>query len=102
MVTHTIIFSFPEEMTEADRDQFFTEGTAMTLGSGLVESYAHKRSIPLSSDVSSALVPSALAQIRYADLEAMRKYLTHPPVGEFVRRWQLRFPYQAVSVNTED
>jgi hypothetical protein len=43
-----------------------------------------------------------MAQIRYADIGALRKYLVHPPVIEFVRRWRAKFAYQAVSVNTED
>lgn len=102
MVTHTILFSFPDEMSEADRDAFFSEGTAMALDSGLVESYEYQPSIPLSTHVAPVFAPSAMAQIRYADLDAMTAYLAHPPVGEFVRRWQLRFPYRAVSVNTEN
>ena len=102
MVTHTILFSFPPEMSQADRDEFFREGTQMALDSGFVESYVHKWSIPLSTNVEPAFVPSAMAQIRYLDLESMRKYLLHPPVIEFVRKWRERFPYRAVSVNTED
>lgn len=102
MVTHTIIFSFPDEMTAADREQFFVEGTAMALDSGLVESYEHRPSIALTTAVQPAFVASAMAQIRYADVEAMQRYLTHPPVREFVRRWQRIYPYRAVSVNTDD
>jgi hypothetical protein len=102
MVTHTILFSFPDEMSEADRDEFFREGIEMALESGLVLSYEHRPSIPLPTHVEPAFVPSAIAQMRYADLESLRKYLQHPPVAEFVRRWRERFPYRAVSVNTED
>jgi hypothetical protein len=102
MVTHTIFFAFPDEMTDADRAEFFREGTAMALDSGLVESYVHKPAIPLPTHVAPAFVPSVMAQAKYADLESLRKYLVHPPVGEFVRKWQQRFPYQAVSANTED
>jgi hypothetical protein len=102
MVTHTILFSFPDEMSAADCDEFVREGTLMALDSGLVESYVFKPAIPLPHDVPPVFVPSAMAQIRYADIDAMRAYLKHPPVGEFVRKWQSRFTYQAVSVNTED
>lgn len=102
MVTHTIFFAFPDEMTEADRAEFFREGTEMALGSGLVESYVHKPAIPLPTHVAPAFVPSVMAQMTYPDLDSLRKYLTHPPVAEFVRKWQQKFPYRAVSVNTED
>jgi len=102
MVTHTIFFAFPEQMTEADRAEFFREGTAMALGSGLVESYVYRPAIPLPTQVAPAFVPTDMAQMKYPDLDSLRKYLTHPPVAQFVRKWQRRFPYRAVSVNTED
>lgn len=102
MVTHTILFAFPDEMTQADRDEFFAEGTAMALDSGLVESYQYKQAIPLETHVQPVFVPSAMSQIRYADIDAMQAYLRHPAVKAFVRRWQSRFSYQAVSVNTAD
>lgn len=102
MVTHTILFAFPDEMSQADRDAFFREGIEMAMDSGLVLSYEYRPSITLPTHVAPAFVPSAMAQIRYADVESLRKYLTHPPVAKFVRRWRERFPYRAVSVNTED
>ncbi|KWV34059.1 antibiotic biosynthesis monooxygenase family protein [Micromonospora rifamycinica] len=102
MVTHTILFAFPDDMSPTDRDEFFREGTQMALDSGLVLSYRHQPSIPLVSGVQPVFVPSAMAQIQHADLDSLQRYLTHPQVAEFVRRWQARFPYRAVSVNTED
>jgi hypothetical protein len=102
MVTHTILFSFPDEMGDADRDEFFREGIKMALDSNLVVSYEHRPSIPLPTHVEPAFVPSAMAQIKYADLESLQKYLKHPAVAEFVQRWRSRFAYRAVSVNTED
>jgi len=103
MVTHTLVFSFPDQMSDADRDQFFSEGSALILDSGLVESYEHKRSIPVASDVNaSAFVASAIARARCADLDTMRKFFAYPPLIQFVRRWQDKFPYDVVWVNTED
>jgi hypothetical protein len=103
MVTHTLIFSFLEEMSEMDRAQFFSEASAVILGSGLAESYQQRRHIPLPGDANSPVfVASAMAQVRCADLDAIQKLFTHPPLGEFVQRWQAKFPYQVVWVNTED
>ncbi|MEU4252691.1 hypothetical protein AB0F15_35330 [Amycolatopsis sp. NPDC026612] len=101
-MTHTIFFAFPDRMTEADRAEFFREGSAMALGSGLVESYVYKPAIPLPTQVAPAFVPTDMAQMKYPDLDSLRKYLSHPPVAQFVGKWQRRFPYRAVSVNTED
>lgn len=103
MVTHTLVFAFPDEMSEADRDEFFREGSALALGSGFAESYRHRPSISLSSQVNpSDFTASAIAEVTCPDLDAMRKFFAHPPLIEFVRRWQLRFPYKVVWVNTED
>ncbi|WP_410567504.1 hypothetical protein [Amycolatopsis sp. cmx-4-61] len=101
-MTHTIFFAFPDQMTEADRAEFFREGSAMALGSGLVESYVYRPAIPLPTQVAPAFVPTDMAQMKYPDLDSLREYLSHPPVAQFVRKWQRKFPYRAVSVNTED
>ncbi|MCX5339148.1 hypothetical protein [Streptomyces atratus] len=106
MVTHTLVFQFTGAMTEEDRARFFREGAALVLGSGLAESYRHWPHTPLSDEVGAAVapvfVPSAMAQIKCADLDTMRKLFAYPPLMEFVQQWQARFPYKAVSVNTED
>ncbi|MFE0379344.1 hypothetical protein ACFW1M_28075 [Streptomyces inhibens] len=106
MVTHTLVFQFTDDMSEADRARFFREGSALVLGSGLAVSYRHWPHVPLTDDVGAAVapvfVPSAMAQIKCADLATMRKLFAHPPLMEFVQQWQARFPYKAVSVNTED
>ncbi|QMU67345.1 hypothetical protein [Streptacidiphilus sp. P02-A3a] len=106
MVTHTLVFSFPADMTEADRDRFFQEGSALVLGSGLAESYEHRRHIPLVDDVGEVLAPvfvaSAIAQVRCRDLDAMRRLFAYPALGAFVQRWQRQFPYQAVTINSQD
>ncbi|MER5618067.1 hypothetical protein [Streptomyces sp. NPDC002215] len=106
MVTHTLVFGFPDAMSEADRARFFREGSALVLGSGFADSYRHWPHVPLTDDVGAALapvfVPSEMAQIKCADLDTMRRLFAHPPLLDFVQRWQAQFPYRAVSVNTKD
>ena len=106
MVTHTLVFQFSDEMSEADRARFFREGSALVLGSGLADSYRHWPNVPLHDDVGAAVapvfVPSAMAQVKCPDLDTMRKLFAYGPLLEFVQQWQQRFPYKAVSVNTED
>jgi hypothetical protein len=106
MVTHTLIFSFPDDMTEADREQFFSEGSDLVLGSGLAESYQYKRHIPLASNAGTSASPvftaSVVTQIRCASLDVMRRLFAYQPLGDFTRRWHEKFPYNVVSVNTED
>jgi hypothetical protein len=106
MVTHTIVFSFPDDMSEADRDQFFSEGSAVVLASGFAEAYLHGRNIPIVDEAAAALPPifaaSAIAYVRCADIDSAKKLFAHAPLGEFVKQWQAKFPYKAVSVNTQD
>jgi hypothetical protein len=103
MVNHTLIFAFPPEMSDVDRNRFFREGSALALDSGLVESYEYRHAVPLTSEVAAPdFAASAMARVRFSDLESMRKYFAHEPLREFVQRWRARFPYRVVAVNTED
>jgi hypothetical protein len=106
MVTHTLLLSFPDGMTKADRDQFFREGSDLVLGSGLAESYEHASHVMIESGAGSAASPvfatSEMVRIRCSSLDAMRKLFAYPPLGEFARRWQEKFPYKAAVANTED
>ncbi|MFE4973299.1 hypothetical protein ACFRAR_14435 [Kitasatospora sp. NPDC056651] len=104
MVTHTLVFAFPAEMTEDDRAEFFREGSALVLGTGFADAYRHWPHMPLVDAAREVLAPvftpSAMAQIECRDFAAMRQLFAHPSLAAFVGRWQARFPYQAVSVNT--
>lgn len=103
MVTHTLVLSFPDEMSEKDRDRFFADGAEVVLGSGFAQSYDYWPSISVPSAVSvSVFVASALVQIRCADVESARKLFAHPPLGEYAKRWHNRFAFQIVAVNTAD
>jgi hypothetical protein len=103
MVTHTLVVSFPDDMSEADRARFFADGAAVVLGSGFAQSYRHWPSVSVPSAVGqSAFVASALVQIRCADVESMGKLFAHPALAEYAKRWRGRFPFQVVAVNTAD
>jgi hypothetical protein len=102
MVTHTLVFSFPETMPKPDREQFFSELGEAVLGTGLAQSFIHKPHLPLPSDAHAPVfVSSGLAEVRCADLAALEKLSVHPLLGEFVLRWHGRFPYQVVWVNSD-
>lgn len=103
MVTHTLVVSFPDHMSQADRDRFFADGAAVVLGTGFAQSYRHWPSVSLTSAVDqSAFVASALVQIRCAGIESARQLFAHPSLAEYAKRWRSRFPFQVVAVNTTD
>ncbi|MGP3970987.1 hypothetical protein [Streptomyces sp. 6N223] len=102
MVTHTLVFSFPETMSGPDRERFFSELADTIRGTGLAESFDHRPHLPLPSDTHAPVfVSSAMAEVRCADLAALKKLSVHPLLGEFVLRWHDRFPYQVVWINSD-
>ena len=101
MVTHTLVLSFPDAMSEKDRELFFRDGAAVVLGSGLAESYHHWTGVSVPSAVdASTFAASAMVQIRCADVESLRKLFAHPPLGEYAKRWRSEFPFRVVAINT--
>jgi hypothetical protein len=101
MVIHTLVFSFPSAMTEQDREQFFGEVKAIMLDGG-AQKFEHRAHLPLPADArASVFVASAIAQISFPDLDAVAAASALPALGEFIGRWQARFPYQHVWANHE-
>lgn len=103
MVTHTLVLSFPDAMSEVDRKRFFAEGAEVVLSSGIAESYQYWPGVRVPSAVdASTFAASALVQIRCASAELLQRLFAHPPLGEYARRWRSQFPFQVVAINTED
>ena len=102
MITHTLIYSFPPEMTEQDRKQFFDEIGAMMLGEGKASRFQRWEHQPLpGGDHAPVFTATDEAQFDFADLDALAAASALPALREFMGRWQARFPYQLVWANRE-
>ncbi|MFE0171393.1 hypothetical protein ACFWZ2_03685 [Streptomyces sp. NPDC059002] len=102
MIIHTLVFSFSDEMPDAERDQFFVEMTEVILGSGLAEKIDHKPHFRLpDDDYAPVFVSSAIAEISCKDLPTLQKLTGYPELGKFRDKWQAKYPYKVIWVNHE-
>jgi hypothetical protein len=102
MIIHTLVFSFPHAMTQADRDQFFSEIAAVMVDEAHASKFEHRPHLPLPADAHAPVFAATdLAQIAFADLNAVGAAFALPALHEFMGRWQGRFPYKVVWANTE-
>jgi hypothetical protein len=99
MITHTLIYSFPAAMTEQDREQYFDEASAMMLGEGKASRFQHWAHQPLPGDRTPVFAATNVAQVDFADLDALAAALALPALREFIDRWQARFPFKVVFAN---
>ena len=102
MITHTLIYSFPPAMTEQDRKQYFDELGGMMLGEGKASKFQHWAHQPLpDGDHAPVFTATDVAQIDFADLDAVAAASALSALREFIRRWQARFPFKVVFANYE-
>jgi hypothetical protein len=100
MITHTLVFSFPVEMTAEDRDQFFTEISHLMVDRGGATSFEHRAHQPAAGDEHAPVfVASAIAQVQFSELNQVGAASALPDLQSFIGRWQSRYPYKAVWVN---
>jgi len=90
-------------MTEGDRKQYFAEMREIVEESGLAEGFEHRDHIalPPMDEHAPVFVASALAQIVLPDLNAVGALGSTKALQEFMGRWQARYPYKVVWINTE-
>jgi hypothetical protein len=102
MITHTLIYSFPAAMGEQDREQFFDEIEALMRGDGHAIKFEHQPHLSLAADeYAPVFAATDVAEIVFADLDAVAAASALPALQEFVGRWQARFPYKLVWANYE-
>ena len=101
MTIHTLVFSLSPDMTVQDREKFFAEMGSVMLNGG-AQKFEHRPHLPLPADAHAPVfVASAVAQVSFADLDAVAAAFALPALREFMGRWQERFPYKVVWVNHE-
>ena len=102
MINHTMIVSFAEPLPEAELDQFLADIERVMLDSGLVQSAASRRHIPIPGEEEiPALIATAIVQIAVADTDALAKAFAAPGIGEVIEHWQSRHPYKVAWANHE-
>jgi hypothetical protein len=102
MIIHTLIYSFPDTMTDQDREQFFRELETMMLGEGGATKFTYRSHLPLPNDAHAPVFAATdIAQLGFDSLHAIEEASALPALREFMVRWQARFPYNVVWANHE-
>jgi hypothetical protein len=102
MIIHTLIYSFPAEMPEQDCAQFFNELESLSQGDGGATNFSYQRHLATPNDeYAPVFAATDVAQIGFADLDAVQKMSALPALADFIARWQKRFPYRLVWANHE-
>ncbi len=102
MINHTMIVSFDQPLPEAELEQYLSDIEQVLLDTGLVESVATRRHIPIPGEEAiPALIATAIVQVAVADADALAKTFAVPGIGEVIDRWQSRYPYKVGWANHE-
>jgi hypothetical protein len=102
MINHTMLVSFDEPLPEAELDQYLADIERVMLESGLAQSVATGRHIPIPGEEAiPALIASAIVQIAVTDLDTLAKAFTEPALHEAIEHWQARHSYKVGWANHE-
>jgi hypothetical protein len=102
MINHTMIVSFDEPLPAAELDQYLTDIKRVLLDTGLVQSVATGRHIPIPGEEAiPALIATAIVQVALPDIDALAKAFATPGIGEIIDHWQYRYPYKVGWANHE-
>jgi hypothetical protein len=102
MINHTMIVSFDQPLPDTELDQYLADIERVLLDTGLVESVATRRHIPIPGEEAiPALIATAIVQVAVADTDALAKTFAAPGIGEVIDRWQSRYPYKVGWANHE-
>lgn len=102
MIIHTLVYSFPAEMTDNDRDEFFHEVASIMLNRGHAQKVEYRPHLRLpADDHAPVFIASDISQVTFPDLDALAATSALPAMHEFMAKWQQRYPYQVVWVNHE-
>jgi hypothetical protein len=100
MITHTLVFSFPAEMSVEERDQFFTDIRQLLVDRGGAAKFEHHAHLPAAEDEHAPVfVASAIAQVQFSDLAQLAAASALPELEALIGRWQSRYPYKVVWTN---
>jgi hypothetical protein len=101
MICHTLIFSFGEDRTAADRDEFLATVRKICLDSGMASQVETRAHLPLPNDAyAQTFVSSAIVQLFCDDLATVERLSGHDTLVKFEHDQQ-RKPYSVVWINHE-
>ena len=102
MIHHTMIVSFNDEIPTAELDQYLAEMQELMAASGLSQSFAAARNLPIpADDHAPVMTATAIVRFEVSDLDGLNAAFEAPGLEEFIGRWQAKRPYKVVWANHE-
>ncbi|MEW2447957.1 hypothetical protein AB0896_10405 [Streptomyces parvulus] len=102
MIQHTMIVSFDETPADTELDQYLTDIERVMLDSGLVQSFAARRHLPVPGEEAiPAMIGTAVVRFTVADMESLARAFTVPALHDVIAHWQARYPYKVAWTNHE-
>ncbi|MGS2589300.1 hypothetical protein [Streptomyces hebeiensis] len=102
MIHHTMFVQFTEPIPDADLNQYFADLEKATRGTGVLQTFAAQRHIPVPGEEQiPAFIATAVVQLGAADVEALGTLFAAPEVGEVFDTWRTRYPFKAAWANHE-
>lgn len=102
MINHTMIVSFEQPLPSAELDQYLADIERVLLETGVVQSVATRRHIPVPGEEAiPALIATAIVQVALPYVDALGKAFAAPGIGEVIDHWQSRYPYKVGWANHE-
>jgi hypothetical protein len=100
MIVHTLLYRFPDFVTEEEQQDFFTQMRAVALGTGLVGSFDSKPHHWLpADDVARGMTAVAIVQFTCADLASLKAFSELPEVYDFITQWKAQLQFEAAYAN---
>jgi hypothetical protein len=101
MICHTLVFSFGQDRTTAERDEFLAEVREICLESGLPSQVETRPHLPLPNDsYAQTFVSSAIVQVFCEDLDTVERLSGYDALVKFEHDQQQK-PYSVVWINHE-
>jgi hypothetical protein len=102
VILHTLVFSFGDDRTPGERDEFLARIKEICLGSGLTQHVATAVHKPAAEDqYAPVFVSSAITQLLCADMETLGRLSAYEPLTTFEQEQQKLKPYGVVWVNSD-
>ena len=102
MILHTLVFSFGDDRTPGERDEFLARIKEICLGSGLTQHVGTGVHKPAAEDqYAPVFVSSAIAQLLCDDMETLGQLSAYEPLTTFEQEQQKLKPYRVVWVNSD-
>lgn len=100
MIVHTLLYRFPEFVTDEEQRDFFDQMRAVATGTGLIGSFDCQphQWLP-ADDVARGMTAAAIVQFTCADLAALKAFSELPAVYDFITRFKARLRFEAAYAN---